>query len=165
MQGCDSNFLDEISLHLLFIKQFFLNRGITLNNSFEQLTEIEAFIADNQQEAELHTRDFFQGLVAYCGELLRAELSGQWEMVTSSATTTYPENRYFPAIVDENGQEYEFSAVVEHQLAYLLNPALNWDKMDGLYYAMRFQLARKLNWLPVKKIDSWFFPPLNEAVE
>lgn len=165
MEGCDVDFLDRLPSHLRFIGNFFLSHGIILGNNLRQLIEIERFITGNRGIKELHTHDFFQGLVAHCGELLQTEVSGQWKMVTSKASAIYSKDRHFPAIVDRSGQEYEFSAAVEHQLVYLLNPELNWDKMDGLYYAMQFQLVKKVDWLPVKKIDSWFFPPLDEAVE
>jgi hypothetical protein len=57
-------------------------------------------------------------------------------MIKSAPCLDYPKTRYFPVIVDAENQTYSFSASVEWQLAYLLDPELEWEKMNGLYCAM-----------------------------
>ena len=135
-EGCDADFLEKLSTLLAFNNEVFSKSGLELNGSFEQLTEIEKLIKNNRKLASWHTRDFYQGLVAYCGELLRHKIPGGWGMIESAPHHNYPRTRYFPVIVDAKGQTYSFSASVEAELAYLLDPDLNWDKMDGLYYAV-----------------------------
>jgi hypothetical protein len=137
-EGCDADFLDKLSVHLGFNKELFLQNGVELDGSFEQLKEVEKLIKNHRELADWHTRNFYQGLVAYCGELLRHKIPGEWSMIKSAPCLDYPKTRYFPVIVDAENQTYSFSASVEWQLAYLLDPGLNWDKMDGLYYAVLF---------------------------
>lgn len=138
-EGCDSSFLDKLSVHLAYNKKFFSKNELELNNTLEQLLDIEKLIVAHRKLAEWHTRDFYQGLVAYCGELLRHKIPGKWGMIESVPYRNYPKTRYFPIIVDNKGQSYSFSASIEVELAYLLDPNLKWDKMDGLYYAVLFR--------------------------
>jgi len=137
-EGCDANFLDKLSTHLAFNKDFFLKNGLKLDGSLKQLHEVEKLIRNHRELANWHTRDFYQGLVAYCGELLRCKIPGEWGMREAAPYSNYPKTRYFPIIIDAEGRTYSFSASVEAELAYLLDPDLNWDKMDGLYYTMLF---------------------------
>jgi hypothetical protein len=76
-EGCDADFLDKLPTHLAFNKEFFLRNGVELDGSFEQLKEVEKLIKNHRELADWHTRNFYQGLVAYCGELLRHKIPGE----------------------------------------------------------------------------------------
>ena len=153
-EGCDPGFLENIPTHLAFIKEFFETQGLLLDNSLEQLKEVERFVAANRENQELHTTTFFQGLVAYCGELIRLRTPGNWHLVVSKASVIYEKDRYFPVVADESGGHCEFSGEVEYQLAHLLNPNLGLDKMRGLYYTIA--LARME--IPRPPIDTHNMP-------
>ncbi|MFD1470081.1 hypothetical protein ACFQ48_17765 [Hymenobacter caeli] len=155
-EGCDADFLEKLPAHLAFSKGLLLAHGLEVNGTLEQLAEIEKLIAAHREAAGWHTRDFFQGLVAYCGELLRSRIAGSWGMEESGPCHDYPKSRYFPVIIGPKNQTYDFSADIESELSYLLEPGLNWDKMDGLYYAMKYRFRRP--GLPPGKSDELPLP-------
>jgi hypothetical protein len=136
MEGCEPSFLEKLPTHLTFISGFFQSRGLSLDNTLEQLKEVERFIAANRENLELHTAAFFQGLVAYCGELIRINTPGTWQLQVSKVNANHEKEQYFPIIADETGRHCPFSGEVEFQLLHLLNPDLRMDKMRGLYYTI-----------------------------
>ena len=105
----DENWLRNLELHIARLATHLGLKNDVLNFTSESLDEIYSTIEREWLDKPLQMQiDFlFSPLLAYCGELVRRQVDGQWDMVMDRVTGTIE-----PWVVDRLNRRYDIKEVV-----------------------------------------------------
>lgn len=112
--GCAPDFLAHLATHRACLARLVASEAPFLDGSWESIKRLDEVLAEHKQAPCLIPRAMIEGTIAYCGEVLRTSMGGEWVLLTCPADA-WGGPRYFPRIRSATGQELEVAALVEDE--------------------------------------------------
>lgn len=147
--GCAPDFLVHLATHQAFLNSYFELESKALDYSFESVKWLDDLLKAAKQKQQTHPRALVDGLIAYCGEVLRFHRGGEWFLLVAPADRT-GSLRYFPSITTLTGQLLDFAAMIEDDFTRSLD--------SRLYHRIKMLGSPKV--LPVQE---WTVHPLGDC--
>jgi hypothetical protein len=154
--GCAPDFLTHLATHQTFLQQYFDFHSGLLDYGVESLRSLDARLDAVKQEAQPLPRALVDGLVAYCGEVVRGQTGGEWFMLVWPADTLGGV-RYFPSIRPPDGPPLHVAPLIEDAAE---------NRSDVRLYDLINRLTRPTTFtLPTQQWGAhpFDFPALDEA--
>lgn len=153
--GYNLDFVAHIAAHLAYLTQALAPDTSFLDLSLESVKRLDELLTNRKKESLSLPDALIISTVAYCGEVLRTQLGGEWFFYVCPADNRGGE-RYFPAIQSIEGKDIEFTGIVETEF----------ERSTKFRLHSRLLLLT-LPELPVQKWESHplgdMFPPLEIA--
>jgi hypothetical protein len=112
--GYGFDFVANMAAHLAYLTGELTSDTSLLDQNLDSLKRLDELLTKRQKEVQCLPDDLVISTVAYCGEVLRKQVGGQWFLYVCPADT-YGDERYFPAIQSAVGNEIEFVGIVERE--------------------------------------------------
>lgn len=142
--GCTPDFLLHLAAHLAahrgHMARWAAPEAPLLDGSWKSLRRLDQVLAQRKHAGRPLPRAVINGAIAYCGEVLRAQLGGEWAVETSPADA-WGGPRYYPGIRGAAGEVIGVAGLVEDEC----------ERPDGsrLYIKLRGWASP----LPVNKVS------------
>jgi hypothetical protein len=160
--GYSLDFVAHLAAHLAYLRHTLAPATSFLDLSMESVARLDVLLTYRQKEATSLPDELIRSTVAYCGEVLRTQLGGEWFFYVSPADK-YGGERYFPAIQSAEGKHIEFYGFVEREF----------ERFREFGRFTEFSLYSSILFLTLPKIlvQEWeshplgddLFPPLEKA--
>lgn len=154
--GYGADFVVHLATHLAYLHLALTPNTSFLDQSLDSLKRLDEVLTARKKESQPFPDALIISTVAYCGEVLRKQVEGEWFLYVCP-TDEYGSERYFPAIQNAAGVELEFCGLIEREFERATNFHL-YSKIFGL----------TLPALPVQKWENHLlgdalFPPLEKV--
>lgn len=154
--GYSLDFVAHIAAHLTYLTHTLAPASSLLDLSMESVARLDELLTHRKKESPSLPDELIISTVAYCGEVLRTQVGGEWFLYVSPADK-YGGERYFPAIQSAEGKHIEFYGIVEREFERSTSFRLH----SHLYVLL----------LPEIPVQQWethllgddLFPPLEKA--
>lgn len=154
--GYSLDFVAHIAAHLTYLTHTLAPATSFLDLSMESIERLDELLTHRKKEFPSLPNELIISTVAYCGEVLRTQVGGEWFLYVSPADK-YGGERYFPAIQSAEGEHIEFAGFVESEF-----------ERSTEFSLYSYLLYLTLPKIPVQEWESHplgddLFPPLEKA--
>ena len=112
--GYSPDFVTHLATHLAYLTRTIAPDTSFLDLSLESVKRLDELLTHRKKESSSLPDALIISTVAYCGEVLRTQLGGEWFFYVCPADKHGGE-RYFPAIQSAEGNDIEFVGIVENE--------------------------------------------------
>jgi hypothetical protein len=151
--GYSPDFVTQLPRHLAYLRDSLGVTSDVLDLSLVSLKYVDALCTEQKRVSRPFPQALEESIIAYCGEVLRSQVGGEWFYYVVPADARSGE-RYFPAIQGAAGIEIDFFGIVQKEL----------ERPSGCYLSTYLPVCLSPP-LPVQKWERHpsgddMFPPL-----
>ena len=155
--GYSLDFVSHIAAHLTYLTHTLAPATSFLDLSMESIERLDELLTQRKKESLSLPDELIISTVAYCGEVLRTQVGGEWFLYVSPADK-YGGERYFPAIQSAEGKQIDFYGIVQ----------MEFQRSTSFRLHSRLYVLLLLSEIPVQKwehhlLGDDMFPPLEKA--